>query len=95
MIAARIVRRFNVRDNTGSRLVELARVCDVPAVPYDRMILVFEDGAEVSVAGTRMHAWASPREPGVYPGLEIKMASEPADKLEGALAAGWAPVSDV
>ena len=95
MIAARVVRRFNVREKGTAKLVELARVVDVPAVPPHGTVLMFEDGTEAGVAATRMLTWASPRAPGVYPAsLEIKTATEPGGRLEAARKAGWAGVEE-
>ena len=91
MIAALVVRRFNVKTNGTAHVVEVARLLDLPFPPPHGYVLAFEDGSgEAGVAGMRLRAWPSPRAPGVYPvGVEIRTGAEPAERLEGVLAAGW------
>ena len=93
MISALCIRRFNVKANGTAANVEAACLLDLPAVPHNGVTLVFPDGTTAGVNGVLMRSAFSPRPPGVYPvGLEIKTGTEPGERLEAALAAGWAPL---
>ena len=87
MISVLVVRRFK----THGPSIEVARVLDLPSLPLHGYQLVFEDGSgEAGVAAMRMRAWPSPRDPGVYPvAVEIRTGTEPVERLEPALLAGW------
>jgi hypothetical protein len=97
VISALVIRRFNVKTNGAARVVEAARLLDLPMLPPLGYVLAFEDGSgEAGVAGMRLRAWPSPRPPGVHPvAVEIRTGAEPAERLEGALVAGWTRLQDV
>jgi hypothetical protein len=91
VIAALVVRRFTVKTNGAASVVEAARLLDLPMLPPHGYVLCFEDGSgEAGVAAMRLRAWPSPRPPGIYPvAVEIRTGAEPAERLEGAVLAGW------
>jgi hypothetical protein len=91
VISVLVVRRFNVKTNGAARVVEAARLLDLPLLPLHGYVLAFQDGSgEAGVAGMRLRAWPSPRPPGEYAvAVEIRTGAEPAERLEGVLVAGW------
>jgi len=91
MIQALVLRRFNATRDGIARVVEAARLVELPALPLHGYVLTFEDGTgEAGVAAMRIRAWPAPRPPGIYPAaVEIRTGAESGDRLAGALEAGW------
>jgi hypothetical protein len=83
-LAVRVTRSF-ARDG---RLEDRTRICNFPIAPAPGMLVMFPDGAEAVVA----RVLAQLRSRRLPVDVEVLMVTEPGDRLESALKAGWAPV---
>lgn len=94
VITALVVRRFVVIRNGDADEVLVARQRVMPAIPPHGTLIDFGDGTGAAgVAAVVMHCSDVDRAPGLYPpSVEIKTGKEPAERLQAALAAEWAPL---
>ena len=89
-----VTRRFAIKENGRAFNRELRRRVELPIPPVDGLWLDFGDGCTVQVQ--HVTARVLPPAPwGILPDtLEVRIRTEPAERLEAALAAGWLPVDD-
>ncbi len=94
-VIALVIRRFNVKTDGTASLAELARVLELPMAPSPGLLLAFDDGSEAPVSFIRVRA-SHPQELGFRPpGVELRTKTEPGERYEAALNAGWAPLPAV
>jgi hypothetical protein len=85
---ARVVRRFRVRENGIATFTHAAKVLELAFIER-AAILEFDDGSgEAQIAAVRVRVSGGVS----LSAIEVRTDSEPAERLEAALKAGWAPV---
>ena len=91
-----VIRRFNVKAEGRAHNRELRRRVELPVPPVEGLWVDFGDGtgtAQLAHVTARALAGGTT---GILPDLlEARTRTEPAERLEPALAAGWLPVDDL
>lgn len=89
-IAVLCVRRFNIREHGVAKNVQAAKQLELPLPPVVGQRLNLGDEITISVQWVEVSPAGSP-ELGVVPcAVKVGCQTEPAERLEPALASGWA-----
>jgi hypothetical protein len=89
-IAALVVRRFGVEVNGVASIAQVAKQVELPALPGHGTLLDFADHTGAApISMISMHAVGAHPPALAPPRVELRCKTEPADRLQPALEAGW------
>lgn len=89
-ITALVIRRFNVKADGVASITQVVKSLELPALPSPGTLLDFADGTGAApISMISMHALGRQPPPVAAPRVQLRMKTEPGDRLQPALDAGW------